>query len=597
MFFGTVTMEDFVKLELPEVTEFDVYLDIDGADEDEEDSTQSGNATAHTLPLYNEKTAVAEVPWQSDLHSPGHIGNNVAPGVLQGETPVASTSAHSPHVDKSDEDEIDIDTPYDGKLMGQTQPKAEITRSSQSLLNRLISFARESNSLPNDDKKSVTAARKSVARKSTTPTFHSSKLMVTKNVAVKSTTPRKPSSETLSNVARKSSTKQSKPATNRTGPVLVKPDSNLLQVKFVLEKSQLKSVPNILSRSGNRVTPGMSAVSVSSRSSTKSHSQTPRKIFTCNEKSGEGIACPECCLVVKQLSLRGHLKNKHNMSMHICKRCRLTFIDVDQYSEHYALHLQEEEDRNAGISSPLQLPPKPSKPFVTRKLPAPAIAREPSLRRPASDIPTVSNEMTSPIQRKLPLKSGKSPSNSSSESLPSDAKGPSSSFSRLSFSSSPSSSGKTFPLQPKLPPKPRKPSASKKKNSSPVTIRRRQSSSPSSLSSESHRARRTSVGSLQSEASSSSDIAEVTRPTSIHYRESQKTAFRRGQKRSVSPVDVQGAKRQRLGKDVLAAVSKRLCNKEVCSEGIVVVFCSSCCFGGRRFMCMIFLFCCVGQDG
>ena len=62
-----------MKLELPEVTEFDVYLDIDGADEDEEDSTQSGNATAHTLPLYNEKTAVAEVPWQSDLHSPGPV--------------------------------------------------------------------------------------------------------------------------------------------------------------------------------------------------------------------------------------------------------------------------------------------------------------------------------------------------------------------------------------------------------------------------------------------------------------------------------------------------------------------------------------------
>lgn len=567
MFDGTVTMEDFGKFEVPEVTEFDVYLDIDGAEEEE--------VTAPAQLLHNEKTAVAGVPWQSDVPRPGLSSSDFTSGVQQGVRPVASTDTHSPHADKSDEDEIDIDTPYDGKLMGQTQPKVS---NPQSLLTRLIRYVRESNSLPNDAK----APKKSVARKSTA--LQSSKMKVTKNVAVKSTTPRKPGNKSVSNVARKSTAKQSRPAASGAGPKLVpvKPDTNLLQVKFDREKSRHRSLPNILSKSGNKKNHGTSAVSVSIKTSPGSlaNSQIPSKIFTCNEKSGGNIACPMCSLVMKQLSLRSHLRNKHNMSMHICKRCRLTFTDVDQYSEHYALHLQQEEDRNAGIHSSLlqlhvaprseeavpvqsQLPPKANKPLVTKKQLSPA--REATFSRPSSDIPDVSSEAASLFQSKLPLKAGKYPSKNSVQPLPSDAKGPSSSFNRRSSSPS-GTSGINFPVQPKLPPKPRKPSPLKKRRSSPVTIRR-PSPSSSSVSSESQRTRRTSTASLQSEASSSSDIGETNRPTSPHYKKKEKTAFRRGQ-RSISPIDIQPTKRQRLDKDAAAVVSRKLCNKEVCSEGI-----------------------------
>lgn len=576
MFDGSVPMEHSVKMDLAEVAEFEVYLDIDGVVEEEEnESIPPASGREPAQPLHLGGKTVAGVPLQADVLMAGHRRSHISSDVQEDVGPVASTSAHSQHVDKSDEDEIDIDTPYDGKLMGQSQPKIEPTQTS--LLSQLLSIARKSNSLLGVAE-TTTASKKNVAKKS--GTLQNSKLTVTKNVAVKSTTPRMTSTKTASNVAIKSTTKQSRPAANRAGSMLVMPkrnNDNELQEMFRPGKSRLKSVHKVLSSSDDRNMPGMSAVSVSGKPSpgNLSKSQTPKRIFSCNEKSGDSIACPECNIIVKQLSLRGHLKNKHSLSMHICKRCKLAFTDVNLYSEHYALHLQQDEDRSAGIHiSPMQLhvapmsgetavpvqhqlPPKPKKQLAVKREPSPTIANRPSFSILSRDIP--SSKMTFPGQ----LKPGKSSSPKKKQPLLSHAKGSSSSFGRLS-SSLPGTSGITFPVQPKLPPKPPKPFPSKKRRSSPASVSRH-SLSPGSISSESRRARRTSTASLQSESSPSSDQAEVIRPNSIHYRENQKAAFRRGQ-RSSSPTDIPPTKKQRLGKDCPVAASKKLYTKEVYSE-------------------------------
>ncbi|KAK7112700.1 uncharacterized protein [Littorina saxatilis] len=543
-------MADFVKVELPETTEFEVYLDIDGvadvADE-EEKSFSSRNAT-HPVAVDGGEGAVGTSsgnregpsrPWQS--------GKMQKPSVPKGVF-IPSNSKDS----DSNEDVIDIDTPYDGKLTGQTKIKSEPIQTELSLLNRLLGYARGVNPLPNVAKKSTTqkpAGSAGVAKKSTTP-----RNKVTNNVATKSTTPKASANKTVSQVAKKSTAKQSTPAATKSsikGEASGK--SNVLQVKFGPEKAgkAAQEVSTGPTKTSAAASPkGIGTVQAAQKSSSvpriatsgnASRPQTSRKIFTCYEKSGEPMDCPECAIRIQQRSVRSHLKTVHNLYMKNCLKCRLSFTDLELFSEHYALHLQQEEDINSGILSlPAQL--KVQRTAVSTTQPQPTLAQGRLIETAAKSSKAPGKQATSETFNIL-----------SSEGL--------------------SKTGKiNFPVHPKLPPKPRRPSPSKKRqspagagpSSSRLSDRKRPLSPASSTGRDpdvAHRGspkeRRYSSSSLVSESSFTSDFSEAQMQASSYYRSRQKTAFRRSQ-RADSPVHVPPVKKLRVEAEfITVTVSRR----------------------------------------
>ena len=625
----------YVKMET-EANEFEVYLDIDGAVEEDEDSA-TGGPDVQSVPL-TEGEAAVRLPWPLDR---GDVESAHRSKTRTSHLETSASVRSARYLD-SDNEEIDIDTPYDGRLMGQTQVKTE-PAVHPNLLNRLLGYVSVPDPHPSgaqnnaiSQKKANLAKKSSVAKKSTTQkkpatlsvawkssTFQTSK-NISKNVAVKSTTPARPSIQQVPkfNVAKKSTSKPSKPVTKSAGLktwAAQTKTSNLLQVKFGPGKPATKSQPvhsRKTSASGfsTKVLSKNKQSAVAPSSSSKfgslisSQFVSSNKMFMYNEKSGDKMTCPECSVVIAQWCLRAHMKTMHNLTLKFCKKCRVTFSDMNLFSEHYALHLQEEEELSSGVYSspagvnrsaecprpapaPLQLPAKPKEP-VAKKLHSPVSVSgfprgavgaysaagtsygtggHPKLGHPQKTPP--------PKKRKLfPAGGVESPK-----------------FSRLSKEIASLSREMTFPLQPRLPPKPRKPgNLFKKRRLSPASVST-VSLSPRSLRSEGSAERRNSWTSLPSDMSddSSSDtsdhtlaklprksqepyipkksltsynpkLKELRRPASVHYMKSQKAALRRGPSAVYQgPADLLPSKKMGWS-EASSARGAEVCQKKVC---------------------------------
>ncbi|XP_076459531.1 uncharacterized protein LOC143292818 [Babylonia areolata] len=654
-----------------EVPEFEVYLDIDGAVEEDEDTVQSGNGAHCPVPLDTGEQSI-QLPWQPPVNGleSGNTTRNLKSSGIQGSASAPSTSgalstsgasapstsgASAPsssgrsthrrgHDSVSDNEEVDVDTPYDGKLLGQTQIKSVPINQQQTLLSTLLSYTTMSSSCTDAPKKSDVPKKIAVAKKSTTPKKSGSTFSAKKstsqhsfhNIPLVSSDPPQEVRRVVLNVAKKSTSKQSKPSASslsaKNNPGRAK-TGKCLQVKFGPRKylgkesshAKFSSLSRVLMKPPAKKVAQKTPKSFAFRSLNQAvpssfTSQVGKKMFPCHERSGDRIACPECGVVVKTYCLRSHLKTVHNLPMKNCTKCKITFTDLNLYSEHYASHLQEEEDHLTEINSSPRLNASRAwdsqfegsrEPVVAKKQPSSTVTRESSEEKILSEDQSVSDETEFPLQATplhTPPSVKKRKLSSSSVSVgpfskqckftnenqtvtdkiafPFHPKLPpkhrkqgfhpkkkwSSFFTKnkgLSVEHSAScqaeiSTNVMFPAKPKLPCKPRKPFSSSKMRQLSSVSRDNKYIYPENIMSDDPRERRNSTASVQSDEMSAYGTSELSRPASPLYKENWKMANRRQVSES-SLQDLPPPKKLRFDVDAAAPVTKKYCGKATVS--------------------------------
>ncbi|XP_076437953.1 uncharacterized protein LOC143277070 [Babylonia areolata] len=450
-------MNTVVKIEIegvPEVTENDVYLDIDGA---AEECMQVGNEDKKPplTTIKQERLSPIHWQWNPNLHTSSTDHDAVY-------NPV--TKKKKVQTGGSDDEEVDVDTPYCGTLRGQTQARTEARGNHLTPLPGLLRLAEFSSLLGSR----YTAQNKKPGHaKALEKSQRSQKRSASKKTgAGKKSTARRSNSRMVSNVAKKSTTKQSvlsqklnsnppsdvikKTTAEPLNPVATVREQNnnafsgiskltsrqsLPDVKKPNQNSSLNvarkstskqanssvSVSNMYALTAKSVRTTANPVQLSSGKSQDTsgqsvehhniepesngldriHSNEPpapcpnivnsfekphsdltletaekstplahshskevssahglnkgvlqkeqKTMFDFVEKSAKKIKCPVCCVEIVQWSLRGHLKTVHDLPLRTCTKCSIGFTDLDQYSEHYAFHLQQEENQIASI--------------------------------------------------------------------------------------------------------------------------------------------------------------------------------------------------------------------------------------------------------